>query len=103
MNQNGDVVPTTGSSIGLRRTKNGEWIVTTNGEENEYQTLGAALDSLRAQRNLASGASTTLDNTEITKLREENKKLRNCIAWLTMRIFEKDGGDGNGDAERYHR
>ena len=35
MNQNGDVVPATGSSIGLRRTKNGEWIVTTKGEENE--------------------------------------------------------------------
>ena len=93
MNQNGDVVPATGSSIGLRRTKNGEWIVTTNGEENEYQTLGAALDSLRTQRNIASGASTTLDNAEITKLREENHKLRDCIAWLTMRIFEKEGAD----------
>ena len=95
MNQNGDVVPTAGSSIGLRRTKNGEWIVTTNGDENKYQTLGAALDSLRGQRNLASGASITLDNAEITKLREENQKLRNCIVWLTMRIFE-DGGAGNG-------
>lgn len=99
MNQNGDVVPATGSSIGLRRTKSGEWIVTTNGEENEYQTLGAALDSLRWQRNIAQIASTTLDNTEITKLREENQKLRNCIVWLTMRILEKDGGDGNDDAE----
>lgn len=93
MNQNGDVVPATGSSIGLRRTKNGEWIVTTNGEENEYQTLGAALDSLRTQRNIASGASTTLYNAEITKLREENQKLRNCIVWLTMRIFGKEGAD----------
>ena len=93
MNQNGDVVPATGSSIGLRRTKNGEWIVTTNGEEHEYQTLGAALDSLRTQRSLATGASTTLDNEEITKLREENQKLRNCIVWLTMRTFEKEGAD----------
>ena len=93
MNHNGDVVPATGSSIGLRRTKNGEWIVTTNGEENEYPTLGAALDSLRTQRNLAPVASTTLDNAEITKLREENKKLRNCIVWLTMRTFEKEGAD----------
>ena len=99
MNQNGDVVPTAGSSIGLRRAKNGEWIVTANGEENEYPTLGAALDSLRTQRNLAPVASITLDNAEITKLREENKKLRNCIIWLTMRIFEKDGGDGNDDVE----
>ena len=95
MNQNGDVVPATGSSIGLRRAKNGEWIVTTNGEENEYQTLGAALDSLRGQRNIAQVASTMLDNTEITKLREENRKLRNCIVWLTMRTFEKEGS-GNG-------
>ena len=93
MNKNVDVVPATGSSIGLRRTKNGEWIVTTNGEENEYQTLGAALDSLRTQRNLASATSATLDNAEITKLREENQKLRNCIVWLTMRIFEKEGAD----------
>ena len=99
MNQNGDVVPATGSSIGLRRTKSGEWIVTTNGEENEYPTLGAALDSLRAQRNIASGASMTIDNAEITKLREENQKLRNCIVWLAIRIFEKDGGDCNDDAE----
>ena len=99
MNQNGDVVPATGSSIGLRRTKSGEWIVTTNGEENEYQTLGAALDSLRIQRNTANADATALDNLEITKLREENQKLRNCIVWLTMRIFEKDGGDGNDDAE----
>lgn len=99
MNQKGDVVPATGSSIGLRRTKSGKWIVTTNGEENEYQTLGAALDSLRTQRNLAPVASATLDNAEIAKLREENKKLRNCIVWLTMRIFEKDGGDCNDDAE----
>ena len=90
MNQNGDVVPASGSSIGLRRTKNGEWIVTTNGEENEYPTLGAALDSLRTQRNIAQVASTTLDNEEITKLREENKKLRNCIVWLAMRGFEKE-------------
>lgn len=93
MNQNGDVVPATGSSIGLRRTKNGEWIVTTNGEENEYKTLGAALDSLRMKRNIAPVASTTLDNTEITKLREENQKLRNCIVWLAMRIFEDGGAD----------
>lgn len=99
MNQNGDVVPAAGSSIGLRRAKNGEWIVTTNGEENEYQTLGAALDSLRGQRNVAPVASATLDNAEITKLREENKKLRNCIVWLTMMIFEKDGGDGDDDPE----
>ena len=99
MNQNGDVVPATGSSIGLRRAKNGEWIVTTNGEENEYQTLGAALDSLRGHINIAPVASETLDNAEITKLREENKKLRNCIVWLAMMIFEKDGGDGNDDAE----
>ena len=93
MNQNGDVKPVTGSSIGLRRTKSGEWIVTTNGEENEYQTLGAALDSLRWQRNFATVDSTTLDNAEITKLREENQKLRNCIVWLTMRIFEGGGAD----------
>ena len=93
MNKNVDVVPVAGSSIGLRRTKNGEWIVTTNGEENEYQTLGAALDSLRTQRNLAPVASATLDNAEIIKLREENQKLRNCIVWLTMRIFEKEGAD----------
>ena len=93
MNQNGDVVPAAGSSIGLRRTKSGEWIVTTNGEENEYQTLGAALDSLRTQRNIASGASTTLDNAEITKLREENQKLRNCIVWLAMMTFEKEGAE----------
>ena len=93
MNQNGDVVPAAGSSIGLRRTKSGEWIVTTNGEENEYPTLGAALDSLRTQRNLASGASIMLDNAEIKKLREENQKLRNCIVWLTMRIFEKEGAE----------
>ena len=93
MNQNGDVVPAIGSRIGLRRETSGEWIVTTNGEENEYQTLGAALDSLRGQRNLASGASITLDNTEITKLREENQKLRNCIVWLTMMTFEKEGSD----------
>ena len=99
MNHNGDVVPATGSSIGLRRAKNGEWIVTTNGEENEYPTLGAALDSLRTQRNLAPVASATLDNAEITKLLEENKKLRNCIVWLTMMIFEKDGGDCNDYAE----
>ena len=99
MNQNGDVVPAAGSSIGLRRVQNGKWVVATNGEENEYQTLGAALDSLRWQRNIAQVASTTLDNTEITKLREENQKLRNCIVWLTMMIFEKDGGDGNDDAE----
>ena len=99
MNQNGDVVPAAGSSIGLRRAKNGEWIVTTNGEENEYPTLGAALDSLRTQRNLAPVVSTTLDNEEITKLREENQKLRDCIVWLTMRIFEKDRGDGNDDVE----
>ena len=91
MNQNGDVVPATGSSIGLRRTKNGEWIVTTNGEENEYPTLGAALDSLRTQRNLAPVASTTLDNAEIAKLREENQKLRNCIVWIAVRTFEKEG------------
>ena len=93
MNQNGDVVPATGSSIGLRRTKSGEWIVTTNGEENEYQTLGAALDSLRAQGSFATGPSTMLDNGEIAKLREENQKLRDCIAWLTMRIFEKEGAE----------
>ena len=93
MNQNGDVVPATGSSIGLRRAKNGEWIVTTNGEENEYPTLGAALDSLRTQRNIATSDSTALDNAEIAKLREENQKLRNCIVWLTMRIFEKEGSD----------
>ena len=93
MNQNGDVIPATGSSIGLRRAKNGEWIVTTNGEENEYPTLGAALDSLRAQRDLAMDASATLDNAEITKLREENKKLRNCIVLLAMRTFEKEGAD----------
>ena len=93
MNQNGDVVPAIGSSIGLRRTKNGEWIVTTNGEENEYPTLGAALDSLRTRRNLASGASITLDNAEIIKLREENQKLRNGIGWLAMRTFEKEGSD----------
>ena len=93
MNQNGDVVPATGSSIGLRRTKNGEWIVTTNGEENEYQTLGAALDSLRIQRNTAAADSTSLDNPEINKLREENQKLRDCVAWLTLRIFEKEGSD----------
>ena len=99
MNQNGDVVPATGSSIGLRRTKIGEWIVTTNGEENEYPTLGAALDSLRWQRNIATVVSETIDNAEINKLREENQKLRNCIVWLTMRIFEKDGGDGNDDVE----
>ena len=99
MNQNGDVVPAAGSSIGLRRTKSGEWIVTTNGEEYEYPTLGAALDSLRAKRNLAPVASATLDNAENTKLREENKKLRNCIVWLAMRVFEKDGGDGNDDPE----
>ena len=95
MNQNGDVVPAIGSSIGLRRTKNGEWIVTTNGEDNEYQTLGAALDSLRIQRNTATADSTALDNPEINKLREENQKLRNCIVWLTMRILE-DGGADNG-------
>lgn len=99
MNQNGDVVPATGSSIGLRRDKSGKWIVTTKGDENEYPTLGAALDSLRGQSSLATGASTTLDNAEITKLREENQKLRDCIVWLTIRIFEKDGGDGNDDAE----
>ena len=99
MNQNGDVVPAAGSSIGLRRVQNGKWIVTTKGEENEYPTLGAALDSLRTQRNLARVDSTTIDNAEIAKLREENHKLRNCIVWLTMRIFEKDGGDGNDDVE----
>ena len=93
MNQNGDVVPATGSSIGLRRVQNGKWIVTTNGEENEYQTLGAALDSLRIQRNTATADSTALDNPEINKLREENQKLRNCIVWLTMRIFEGGGAD----------
>ena len=93
MNQNGDVVPAAGSSIGLRRTKNGEWIVTTNGEDNEYQTLGAALDSLRIQRNTATADSTALDNPEINKLREENQKLRNCIVWLAMRTFEKEGSD----------
>ena len=95
MNQNGDVVPASGSSIGLRRAQNGKWIVTTNGEENEYQTLGAALDSLRIQRNTATDDSTALDNPEINKLREENQKLRNCIVWLTMRAFEKEGS-GNG-------
>ena len=99
MNQNGDVVPATGSSIGLRRVQNGKWIVTTNGEENEYPTLGAALDSLRMKRNISTADSTALDNSEINKLREENQKLRNCIVWLAMRIFEKDGGDGNDDAE----
>ena len=99
MNQNGDVVPATGSSIGLRRVQNGKWIVTTKDGQNEYPTLGAALDSLRGQRSPEPGASITLDNAEITKLREENQKLRNCIVWLTMRIFEKDGGEGNDDAE----
>ena len=93
MTQNGDVVPAAGSSIGLRRTKNGEWIVTTNGEDNEYQTLGAALDSLRIQRNTATADSTALDNPEINKLRGENQKLRNCIVWLAMRTFEKEGSD----------
>ena len=93
MNQNGDVVPHAGSSIGLRRAQNGKWIVTTNGEENEYQTLGAALDSLRIQRNTATADSTALDNPEINKLREENQKLRNCIVWLAMRTFEKEGSD----------
>lgn len=93
MNHNGDVVPATGSSIGLRRVQNGKWIVTTNGEENEYPTLDAALDSLRTQRNLAPVASATLDNAEITKLREENQKLRNCIVWIAMRTFEKEGAD----------
>ena len=93
MNQNGDVVPAAGSSIGLRRAQNGKWIVTTNGEENEYQTLGAALDSLRIQRNTATADSTALDNPEINKLREENQKLRNCIVWLAMRTFEKEGAD----------
>ena len=93
MNQNGDTGSATGSSIGLRRVQNGKWIVTANGEENEYPTLGAALDSLRAQRSLATGASTALDNAEINKLREENQKLRNCIVWLTMRTFEKEGAD----------
>ena len=91
MNQNGDVVPATGSSIGLRRVQNGKWIVTTNGEENEYPTLGAALDSLRGHRNLAPFDSTMLDNAEIAKLREENQKLRNCIVWLAVRTFEKEG------------
>ena len=93
MNHNGDVVPATGSRIGLRRVQNGKWIVTTNGEENEYPTLGAALDSLRTQRNLAPVASTTLDNAKITKLLEENQKLRDCVVWLTMRTFEKEGFD----------
>ena len=95
MDQNGDVVPAAGSSIGLRRVQNGKWIVTTNGEENEYPTLGAALDSLRGHRNLAPVYSTTLDNSEIAKLRAENQKLRNCIVWITMRTFEKEGA-GNG-------
>lgn len=95
MNQNGDVVPATGSSIGLRRTKNGEWIVTTNGEENEYPTLGAALDSLRCKKSISQCASMTIDNEEITKLREENQKLRNCIVWLTVRTFEKEGADNS--------
>ena len=92
MNQNAgvDVALATGSSIRLRRETSGEWIVATNGEENKYQTLGAALDSLRAQGNLAPAASTTLDSR---KLQEENQKLRDCIAWLTMRIFEKEGAD----------
>ena len=93
MNQNGDVVPAAGSSIGLRRAKSGEWIVTTNGEDNEYPTLGAALDSLRGQRSPEPGASITIDNAEITKLRGENQKLRNCIVWLAMRAFEKEGDD----------
>ena len=88
-----DVAPATGSSIGLRRVPNGKWIVTTNGEENEYQTLGAALDSLRVpcttKRSFATGASTA----EIAKLQEENQKLRNCIVWLTMRLFEDGGAD----------
>ena len=85
--------PATGSSIGLRRETSGEWIVTTNGEENKYQTLGAALDSLRARGNPAPAASTTLDSGEITKLREENQKLRDCIVWLAMRLFEDGGAD----------
>ena len=84
-----DVAPAIGSRIGLRRETSGEWIVATNGEENKYQTLGAALDSLRARGSLATGASTA----EITKLREENQKLRNCIVRLAMMIFEDGGAD----------
>lgn len=93
MNQNGDVVPATGSSIGLRRVQNGKWIVTTNGEENEYPTLGAALDSLRGQRRTVPSGSITIENEEIIKLREENQKLRNCIVWLAVRTFEKEGAN----------
>ena len=93
MNQNAgvgaDVAPAIGSRIGLRRETSGEWIVATNGEENRYQTLGAALDSLRARGNLAPAASTA----EITKLQEENQKLRDCVVWLTMTTFEKEGDD----------
>ena len=38
------------SSISLRRGANGKYIVTTDNSRSEYQTLGAALDSLRRLR-----------------------------------------------------
>ena len=39
------------SSVSLRRGANGKYIVTTDNSQNEYPTLGAALDELKWLRN----------------------------------------------------
>ena len=47
------------SNIGLRRGANGKWIMTTDNSQNEYPTLGAALDELKWLRNPAANSAHT--------------------------------------------
>ena len=47
------------SSISLRRGANGKWIMTTDNSQNEYPTLGAALDELKWLRNPAADSAHT--------------------------------------------
>lgn len=47
------------SSISLRRGANGKYIVTADDSQNEYPTLGAALDELKWLRNPAANSEHT--------------------------------------------
>ena len=47
------------SSISLRRGANGKYIVTADDSQNEYPTLGAALDERKWLRNAAANSAHT--------------------------------------------
>lgn len=51
------------SSISLRRGANGKYIVTADDSQNEYPTLGAALDELKWLRNPAANSAHTTRET----------------------------------------